>query len=99
MKQHVKSHKENFIFHPVLKYHNWFNIYGNVNRLDSNGLTFSDGGIALSGPATDLSTPSIKQTQCIRGCSTNTFVIQSLTDAFPPNLQNIITPKPLELAS
>ena len=42
--------------------------------------------------------PLFEQTRCSRGCSTNIFVTHSFIDSFshpfPPNLQNIITPKP-----
>ena len=35
---------------------------------------------------------------CSRSCSTNAFIINTLTYCpFPPNLQNTIHPKPLEL--
>ena len=40
-----------------------------------------------------------KQTECSRGCSINTFVInsyiQSVSDPFPPNLQQTFIPKPV----
>ena len=38
-----------------------------------------------------------KRTHCSRGCCTNTFVINSVSDPFPPNFQIIITPKPVKL--
>ena len=41
--------------------------------------------------------PYFFKTRCSQGCSTITFVThslnQSVSDPFPPNLQNIITPK------
>ena len=43
------------------------------------------------------------QTRCSLGCSTNSLVIKwlidSVSDPFPPNIQDIISPKPLELGS
>ena len=49
----------------------------------------------------DYGVCSIPLRRCSRGCSTNTFVLywfnNLVTHPFPPNLQSIITPQPLEL--
>ena len=47
----------------------------------------------------ETTTKGYQQTRCSRGGFTNTFVIQSVSDPFPPNLQDIINLKPLELGS